>query len=120
QLQEKTQARPGKSFEIIVIQEAGLDGFWIHRVLQSKGIDSHIVDPASIATSRRRRRAETEKIDGEGLVRGLLAYKRGEPRGVAMVQVPPPEEEDRPPPWRGAKGLIAEKNQTLKSPQRTA
>ena len=40
QLQEKTQARTGKSFEIIVIQEAGLDGFWIHRVLQSKGIDS--------------------------------------------------------------------------------
>jgi len=32
QLQEKTQARTGKSFEIIVIQEAGLDGFWIHRV----------------------------------------------------------------------------------------
>src|SRR6202043_3151137 len=88
QLQEKTQARPGKSFEIIVIQEAGLDGFWIHRVLQSKGIDSHIVDPASIATSRRRRRAKTDRIDGEALVRALLAYKRGEPRVCAMVKAP--------------------------------
>jgi hypothetical protein len=39
-----------------VIQEAGLDGFWIHRVLIAEGIESHVVDPASIATSRRRRR----------------------------------------------------------------
>src|SRR6202046_4471736 len=38
QLQEKTQARTGKRFETIVLQEAGLDGFWIHRVLQSSGI----------------------------------------------------------------------------------
>lgn len=29
----KAQARTGKCFPIIVIQEAGLDGFWIHRVL---------------------------------------------------------------------------------------
>jgi transposase len=108
QLQEKTQARTGKRFEIIVIQEAGLDGFWIHRVLQSKGIDSHIVDPASIATSRRRRRAKTDRIDGEALVRALLAYKRGEPRVCAMVKVPTPEEEDRRRLCRERKVLIAE------------
>ncbi len=81
---------------IIVIQEAGLDGFWIHRVLQIEGIESHVVDPASIATSRRRRRAKTDKIDGEALVRTLLAYKRGEPRVCAMVKAPTPEEEGRP------------------------
>jgi len=108
QLQEKTQARTGKRFEIIVIQEAGLDGFWIHRVLQSKGIDSHIVDPASIATSRRRRRAKTDRIDGEALVRALLAYKRGEPRVCAMVKVLTPEEEDRRRLCRERKVLIAE------------
>src|SRR6516165_1631179 len=38
------------------VQEAGLDGFWIHRALQNEGIESHVVDAASIATSRRRRR----------------------------------------------------------------
>ena len=41
----------GKSFPIVVIQESGLDGFWIHRVLLSEGIESHVVDAASIATS---------------------------------------------------------------------
>ena len=55
-LQEKTRLRTGCDFPIIVIQEAGLDGFWIHRALASEGIESHVVDPASIATSWRRRR----------------------------------------------------------------
>jgi len=95
ELSRKVVARTGQCFPIIVIQEAGLDGFWIHRVLEASGIESHVVDPASIATSRRRRRAKTDKIDGEALVRALLAYKRGEPRVCAMLRVPTPEEEDR-------------------------
>ena len=53
QLQEKARRRTGQSFRIIVVQEAGLDGFWIHRALQNEGIESHVVDAASIATSRR-------------------------------------------------------------------
>jgi len=108
QVKEKARARTAKSFPILVIQEAGLDGFWIHRVLRSKGIESHVVDPASIATSRRRRRAKTDKIDGEALVRALLAYKRGEPRVCAMLKVPTPEEEDRRRLCRERKVLIAE------------
>jgi transposase len=95
EFRQKAFARTGKSFPIIVIQEAGLDGFWIHRVLQNEGFESHVVDPASIATSRRRRRAKTDRIDGEALLRALLAHKRGEPRVCAMVKAPTPEEEDR-------------------------
>jgi transposase len=95
ELKRKARARTGRCFPVVIIQEAGLDGFWIHRVLQAEGIESHVVDPASIATSRRRRRAKTDRIDGEALVRALLAYQRGEPRVCAMVRVPTPEEEDR-------------------------
>lgn len=71
----KAKARTGWDFPIVTIQEAGLDGFWIHRALVLEGIESHVVDPASIATSRRRRRAKTDRIDGEALVRaaGLQA-----------------------------------------------
>jgi transposase len=111
QLQEKARARTGHVFPIIVIQEAGLDGFWIHRVLQTEGIESYVVDPASIATSRRRRRAKTDKIDGEALVRALLAYKRGEPRVCAMVQAPTPQEEDRRRISRERETLTAERVQ---------
>jgi transposase len=109
ELNRKAQARTGRYFPIIVIQEAGLDGFWIHRVLQAEGIESHVVDAASIATSRRRRRAKTDKIDGETLVRALLAYKRGEPRVCAMLRVPTPEEEDRRRISRERKALTNER-----------
>src|SRR5262250_1205732 len=109
ELRRKAVARTGRDFPIIVIQEAGLDGFWIHRVLQAEGIESHVVDAASIATSRRRRRAKTDKIDGETLVRTLLAYKRGEPRVCAMVKVPTPDEEDRRHLCRERKALTAER-----------
>jgi transposase len=111
QLQEKARARTGRTFPIIVIQEAGLDGFWIHRVLQNEGIESHVVDPASVATSRRRRRAKTDRIDGEALLRTLLAYKRGEPRVCAMVKAPTPEEEDRRRLCRERKVLTNERVQ---------
>src|SRR5215204_7063470 len=51
QLQEKARARTGHVFPIIVIQEAGLDGFWIHRVLQTEGIESYVVRKGSRAMS---------------------------------------------------------------------
>jgi transposase len=94
-LKRKVRERTGSDYPIITIHEAGLDGFWVHRVLRDEGIESHVVDAASIATSRRRRRAKTDKIDGEALLRALLAFKRGEPRVCAMVVAPSPEEEDR-------------------------
>jgi transposase len=109
ELQRKAEVRRGQSFRIISIQEAGLDGFWIHRVLEREGIESYVVDPASIATSRRRRRAKTDRIDGEALVRALLAYNRGEPRVCAMLRVPTPEEEDRRRLVRERKALTNER-----------
>jgi len=78
-------------------------------VLEHEGIESHVVDPASIATSRRRRRAKTDKIDGETLVRALLAYKRGEPRVCAMAKPPTPEAEDRRRICRERKVLVRER-----------
>jgi transposase len=108
-LKHKAQARSGESYPIITIQEAGLDGFWLHRVLQQEGIESHVVDPASIATPRRRRRAKTDRLDGETLLRALLAYKRGEPRVCAMVVAPSPEQEDRRRLCRERRALICER-----------
>jgi len=108
-LREKAHGRAGASFPIIAIQEAGLDGFWVHRVLERAGIESHVVDAASILTSRRRRRAKTDRLDGEALLRTLLAYKRGEPRVCTMVRAPSPEEEDRRRLCRERKTLVAER-----------
>jgi transposase len=109
ELKRKAQVRTGQSYPIVTIHEAGLEGFWLHRFLQQNGIESHVVDPASIAVPRRKRRAKTDRIDGETLLRALLAYKRGEPRACAMVVAPSPEEEDRRRLCRERRALIEER-----------
>ena len=94
-LRSKAEQLAERPVQVEVIQEAGLDGFWVHRLLEANDIASHVVDPASIAVPRRRRRAKTDAIDGETLLRTLLAWKRGEPRVCAMVVPPTPDQEDR-------------------------
>ena len=86
----KLGARPA----VASCYEAGYDGFWLHRLLTAAGIGNHVFDPASIAVEQRGRRAKTDRIDGELLLRTLMAYCRGEPRVVRIVQVPRPEQED--------------------------
>jgi transposase len=74
--------------------EAGYDGFWLHRLLMAAGITNYVIDPSSIAVEQRARRVKTDRIDGEKILRTLMAYLRGEPRVARMVRVPTPEQED--------------------------
>jgi transposase len=74
--------------------EAGYDGFWLHRLLLAAGITNYVFDPASIAVDQRARRVKTDRIDGEKMLRTLMAYLRGEPRVVRIVRVPAAEQED--------------------------
>ena len=109
QLRARAEPRIGVAVHMVVIQEAGLDGFWIHRLLESNGIESHVVEPASIAVPRRYRRAKTDVLDGEMLVRTLMAFKRGERRVCSMVVAPSPVEEDRRRVSRERRTLIRER-----------
>ena len=108
-LRSKVLSKTGLSFPVIIIQEAGLDGFWVHRVLVDEGLESYVVDATSIAVPRKARRAKTDRIDGELLVRALMAFKRGEPRACAMVRVPSHDEEDRRRLLRERKALVVER-----------
>src|SRR5258708_5049599 len=83
-------ARPA----VVSCYEAGYDGFWLHRLLTAAGITNHVFDPASIAVEQRARRAKSDRIDGEQMLRTLMAYCRGEPRVVRVVRVPGVEQED--------------------------
>ena len=91
----QAEERVGGPVRVVAIEEAGLDGFWLHRLLEANGIESHVVDAASVAVPRRRRRGKSDGIDGETLLRTLLAWRRGEPRVCSMVRPPSPQEEDR-------------------------
>ena len=109
-LREKAKRRKNKLYPLVVIQEAGLDGFWLGRVLSKEAwIESHIVEAASIAMPRRHRRAKTDRIDGETLIRALIAWKRGEPRACSMIKLLTPEEDDNRRIGRERKTLIAER-----------
>jgi transposase len=53
--------------------EAGYDGFWLHRLLLAGGITNHVFDPSSIAVDQRAWRMKTDRIDGEKMLRTLMA-----------------------------------------------
>ena len=95
---EKLRARAadklGSQPSVVSCYEAGYDGFWLHRLLTAAGITNLVFDPASIAVEQRARRAKTDRIDGELLLRTLMAHLRGEPRVVRIVRVPSVEQED--------------------------
>ena len=84
----------GEAVEVISCYEAGRDGFWLDRLLSEHAICNHVIDAASIHVSRRARRAKTDRLDAETLVRVLMAYCRGERKACSMVRVPSVEEED--------------------------
>jgi transposase len=75
--------------------EAGRDGFWLHRFLVSKGVQSKIVDASSIEVNRRKRRAKTDRLDAAKLVVMLIRWHFGERKLWSIVEVPEPEDEDR-------------------------
>ena len=80
---------------VVAIEVATLDGFSLHPLLAANGIESHVVDAASVAVPRRRRRRKSDRIDAETLLRTLLSCRRFEPRVCSMVRPPRPQEEDR-------------------------
>jgi transposase len=84
----------GTPVRILSCYEAGLDAHWLHRWLSDQGVTNYEVDPSSIEVSRRARRAKTDGIDVDKLMRTFLAYLRGEPRVCSMAHVPSAAEED--------------------------
>ena len=97
-----------------MIQEAGLDGFWLHRLLEANGIESHVVDPASIAVDWRKRRRKTDSIDADALLRTLMAWARGERRVCSMVRPPSPEDEHGAEGPRARRRLSREREALVK------
>jgi transposase len=108
QNQARVAAKLGSVPRVVSCYEAGYDGFWLHRLLESAGVTNLVFDAASIAVEQRARRAKTDRIDGELLLRTLMAYLRGEPRVVRIVRVPSVEAEDARRASRERDRLIAE------------
>jgi transposase len=107
-MRSRAEQQLGGSLRVASCYEAGYDGFWLHRLLLAAGVMNFVFDAASIPVEQRGRRAKTDRIDGELLLRTLMAHLRGEPRVVRIVQVPTVEQEDARRGSRERERLIKE------------
>ena len=110
---EKVSQSTGRPVRVVSCYEAGYDGFWLHRVLEARGIVNHIIEAASVHVSRKARRAKTDRLDAENLVRVLIAYWRGEPKVCSVVRPPSIEEEDAKRQHREREFLMKERVQHI-------
>lgn len=74
--------------------EAGREGFWPARLLTAVGVTNLVVDSSSIEVPRRARRAKTDRLDGEKLLRLLIRHWGGEREVWQVVRVPTVAAED--------------------------
>jgi transposase len=79
---------------VVVAYEAGQEGFWLLRALRARGIDAVLIDPVSLQVDRRARRAKTDRLDAEALVRALWRWMSGDHRALRMVRMPSVADED--------------------------
>ena len=93
-LKGKCAAVGRKIARVILTHEAGRDGFWLARFLARRGIEVQVIQPSSLPVDRRARRAKTDMIDVEMLLRTLMAWLRGEPRVCSMVAIPSEADEE--------------------------
>ncbi len=106
--------RAGRAIKRLVVAfEAGRDGFWLARWLIKRGVEAHVIHAASVAVSREHRRAKTDRLDTQLLMRGLLGWLRGEAGHCKMVRVPTLEEEDDRRPCREREALVAERTRLV-------
>ena len=94
---------------VVCCFEAGRDGFWLQRLLAAHGIAAHVLEPTSVLVNRRARRAKTDRLDAEGMLRVLAAWLGGDRQVCSMVRVPTPEQEDAKRPHREREHLVQEK-----------
>ena len=94
---------------VIAAYEAGWSGFWLVRWLARRGVETYVIQPSSVPVDRRARRAKSDGIDAELLLRTLLAWLRGEPRVCSMVPIPSEADEDARRSVRERAELVAER-----------
>ena len=98
---------------VVVAYEAGRDGFWLARWLRERGVEAYVMHPSSIAVSREHRRAKTDRLDTELLMRAFLGWLRGERRHCSMAAIPTIEEEDAKRPNREHEKLVGDRTRIV-------
>ncbi|MDE0418443.1 MAG: IS110 family transposase [bacterium] len=99
-----------RAVTVRVCYEAGYEGFWLARWLQQEmGLETVVLDPASLLVNRKAKQRKTDRIDAKKMVRALLAYDRGDTAVLSRVRVPSVEEEDHKRLLRERQRLVRER-----------
>jgi len=98
---------------MVVAFEAGRDGFWLARLLRDRGIEAYVIHASSIAVSREHRRAKSDRIDTQRLMRSLLGWLRGEAEHCRMAAIPTLAQEDAKRPNREHECLVADRTRLV-------
>ena len=110
ELRSRASRKLDRTADLACCFEAGRDGLWLQRLLSARGIAADVLEPTSILVNRRARRAKTDRLDTEGMLRVLAAWLSGERHVCSiMVRVPTPEEEDAKRPHREREHLVQER-----------
>ena len=109
------ECRHGARPRVLCGYEAGYEGFWLARRLAQLGVETLVLDPASLPASRKPRRAKTDRLDAAGMVRALMAFDHGEPPAPGTVRVPSVEEEDRRRLLRERRRLVKQRTMLANS-----
>jgi len=94
---------------VVVAFEAGRDGFWLARWLRARDIEVYVIHPSSVPVSREHRRAKSDRLDTELLMRAVLGWLRGEAKHCSMVAIPTLAQEDARRPNREHEHLSGER-----------
>jgi len=108
-LRSRAETKLRHAADVACCFEAGRDGFWLHRLLTAHGAISYVLEPTSILVNRRARRAKTDRLDAEGMLRVLAAWLGGDRQVCSIVNVPTPEDEDAKRPHREREHLVQER-----------
>jgi transposase len=98
---------------MVVAFEAGRDGLWLARWLHARGIEAYVIHPTSIPVPREHRRAKSDRLDTEMLMRAVLGWLRGEAKHCSMARIPTAEEEDAKRPSREHESLVGERTRII-------
>jgi transposase len=108
-LRSRAETKLRHAADVACCFEAGRDGFWLHRLLTAHGASAYVLEPTSILVNRRARRAKTDRLDAEGMLRVLAAWLGGDRQICSIVSVPTPVDEDAKRPHREREHLVQER-----------
>jgi transposase len=106
---DRVEAKLGTRPSVLCCYEAGYEGFWLQRLLASAGFRVLVIDPASLLVNRRAKRAKTDRIDAQAMIRALMAYDRGEDQVLSAVHIPTVDQDDERRLLRERQRLVKER-----------